>query len=178
MERTAAPGPPRRGTVPVLRNEPGSRAPRGEAPFQCYVFLAWGRALGADQVCLQSGSSLGCRMRHLLMRTSRQRRGSPALLIGSDLPSLSRTDLLLAIEGLQEHDLVLGPSMDGGYWLIGMAPTLMQRPEAWPLSGIAWGSNRVLRQTEAKADAQGLSVELLRTQQDLDHLSDMRPWLS
>lgn len=138
----------------------------------------WGRALWADQVCLQSGSSLGCRMRHLLMRTSRQRRGSPALLIGSDLPSLSRIDLLLAIEGLQEHDLVLGPSVDGGYWLIGMAPTLMQRPEAWPLSGIAWGSNRVLQQTEAKADAQGLSVELLRTQQDLDHLSDMRPWLS
>ena len=138
----------------------------------------WGRTLGADQICLQKGNSLGCRMRHLLMRMSRQRWGCPALLIGSDLPNLSRTDLLLAIEALHEHDLVLGPSVDGGYWLIGIAPTLMQRPAAWPLSGIAWGSNRVMRQTAANADAQGLSVELLRTQQDLDHLSDMGPWLS
>ena len=138
----------------------------------------WGRALGADQVCLQSGTSLGSRMRHLLLRMSRQHKGCPALLIGSDLPSLSRQDLLQAIERLGHHELVLGPSVDGGYWLIGMAATLMQRPQVWPLSGIAWGTNRVLQQTEVKAKAHGLSVDRLRTQRDLDHLSDLGPWLS
>ena len=102
--------------------------------------------------------------------------GCPALLIGSDLPDLNRHDLLMAIEGLGHNDLVLGPSMDGGYWLIGMAATLMQRPEFWPLSGITWGSHQVLQQTQAMTEGHGLRVARLRTHRDLDHLSDLQPW--
>ena len=78
----------------------------------------WGEELGADQVWLQRPGSLGSRMGHLLRRIRADFPSSPALLIGTDLPSLNRPDLLLAIELLHDKDLVLGPSSDGGYWLL------------------------------------------------------------
>ena len=135
----------------------------------------WGKRHGIAQVRLQGPGSLGTRMKRqlLIQRSAKQ----AALVIGSDLPDLNRHDLLLAAERLAERDLVLGPASDGGYWLIGLSARLLDAPERWPLSGIPWGGPQVCQSTLKAAWRAGLSTDLLPERQDVDHLSDLDPWL-
>mgnify|MGYP002830375055 CR=1 FL=1 len=81
------------------------------------------------------------------------------------------------VERLAERDLVLGPASDGGYWLIGLSARLLDAPERWPLSGIPWGGPEVCQSTLTAAWSAGLSTDLLPERQDVDHLSDLDPWL-
>ena len=124
----------------------------------------------------QAGGSLGCRMQRQLQR------GFAAgceqvVLIGSDLPTLDPTDLQEAFARLDETPLVLGPASDGGYWLIGLNRAGFDRCGAALMSGIAWGSDRVLATTLARASRLDLAVALLREQSDLDRQSALEPWL-
>ena len=135
----------------------------------------WARSLGISGVRLQGSGGLGTRLRRLLM-LSRSSDG-PTLVIGTDLPWLNRRDLLAAIEMLQRSALVLGPAVDGGYWLIGMSRGLMRRPALWPLSGIPWGGDQVLASTLQQASNRGISTMLLAEHNDLDQWADLRPWL-
>lgn len=135
----------------------------------------WGRRHGIAQVRLQGPGSLGTRLKRQLRLQRPSKRAT--LVIGSDLPDLNRRDLLLAVERLAERDLVLGPASDGGYWLIGLSAGLLEAPERWPLSGIPWGGPEVCRSTLTAAWSKGLSTDLLPERQDVDHLSDLDPWL-
>ncbi len=135
----------------------------------------WGRRHGIAQVRLQGPGSLGTRLKRQLL--SQRPAKQAALVIGSDLPDLNRQDLLLAVERLAERDLVLGPASDGGYWLIGLSARLLDAPERWPLSGIPWGGPEVCQSTLTAAWSAGLSTDLLPERQDVDHLSDLDPWL-
>jgi glycosyltransferase A (GT-A) superfamily protein (DUF2064 family)/8-oxo-dGTP pyrophosphatase MutT (NUDIX family) len=65
-------------------------------------------------------------------------------------------------------DLVLGPSLDGGYCLIGM-----NRFHPAPFRDIPWSTGAVLRQTLAAAQEAGLSVDLLDAHHDVDHVGDL-----
>ena len=68
---------------------------------------------------------------------------------------------------------MLGPAEDGGYYLIGLShflPALFQ--------GIDWGSDRVLRQTQAIIQHQHYTVDYLPQLFDLDRPADWRKWLS
>ena len=71
--------------------------------------------------------------------------------------------LLDACAGLREHDVVLGPAADGGYYLIGM-----KRDRPGLFAGVDWGTGRVLAQTRAAIERQGLSVLELPTLSDVD----------
>ena len=84
----------------------------------------------------------------LLNDASNQR----AVLLGTDIPGLTVEILKDAFDALLEKDVVLGPSTDGGYWLIGM-----KRPIDL-FQNIEWGSSRVLEQTLAQAKRLGLQV--------------------
>jgi rSAM/selenodomain-associated transferase 1 len=105
--------------------------------------------------------------------------GVPAVvLIGSDAPSLPRAVLERALRVLEapRTDVVLGPSEDGGYYLIGMRaphPALFER--------IAWSTGSVLQTTLARAERQGLRVRMLRRWWDVDTPADLarlRRWLT
>jgi len=124
----------------------------------------------------QGPGSLGERMRRQLLQTSDGRRS--VLLIGTDLPSLEARDLLEAIHALKQHPLVLGPADDGGYWLMGLTPTLLEPVPAWPFSGVPWGSDQVLSITLKRAREHGLTPQLLRSRNDVDRLKDLGPWLA
>jgi rSAM/selenodomain-associated transferase 1 len=90
-----------------------------------------------------------------------------AIIIGSDCPYISNTDLFLAIELQDTHDVVLGPSTDGGYYLLGckkMHPLLFD--------SIAWSTSSVLDQTIEKIKQSGLSYSLLQTLSDIDTEED------
>jgi glycosyltransferase A (GT-A) superfamily protein (DUF2064 family) len=72
----------------------------------------------------QGHGDLGARM---LRALSRHRR---AVLVGSDIPGLSRADLAAAFRALGRADAVFGPAEDGGYWLVGFGPRRPAQPFA------------------------------------------------
>lgn len=90
------------------------------------------------------------------------------VLIGTDCPGITSAMLDEATSDLREHDLVLGPTHDGGYWLIGMKRPLPV------FDGVAWSTGAVLSRTLELADHQGLSVHLLSKLSDIDTPDDLR----
>ena len=130
----------------------------------------WGQALGADRTVLQGRGALGVRMQRQFQRAAREG-ASKVVLIGSDLPELEASDLSAAFTSLGHCQGVLGPALDGGYWLIGL-----RRPEPELLAGIAWGGAQVLEQTLAAMARRGLEPELLTRRGDLDWARDLLPW--
>ena len=147
----------------------------------------WGLCLGADRVVPQGPGSLGLRLRRQVVRARRQG-VRHLLLIGSDLPELAAADLLEAFWALAlGSPLLLGPALDGGYWLIGLGwPGPAVGPAAKPpgapslFAGAAgpihWGSDAVLRQTLAAADREAMVATLLSVRSDLDRPADLGRW--
>ncbi len=90
------------------------------------------------------------------------------LALNADGPSLPPEYILQAVDALDKHDLVLGPSEDGGYYLIGM-----QRLYPEVFSGISWSTSLVMSQTLEKANALDLSVKLLPRWYDVDTGEDL-----
>jgi len=123
-------------------------------------FRSW---LGPDLAyAAQPAGDLSVRTRQAFAAAFRNQ-ARQVVAFGSDVPALS-TDLLhQALAGLREHDVVLGPAADGGYYLIGMK---RDRPELF--AGIDWGTARACAQTRAAIDRQGLSVTELPTLSDVD----------
>jgi rSAM/selenodomain-associated transferase 2 len=94
----------------------------------------------------------------------------PALLLGTDIPDLTANHLVQAFDALTDHDLVLGPSPDGGYWLVGC------RKPVDIFKYIPWGTSRVLASTLAAAGRQGLKVKQLAPLNDIDTPQDLIAW--
>ena len=130
----------------------------------------WGQALGADRTMLQGRGALGLRIQRQFQRAAREG-ASQVVLIGSDLPGLEASDLSAAFTALGQRQGVLGPALDGGYWLIGL-----RRPEPELLAGITWGGAQVLEQTLAAMVRRGLEPALLSRRGDLDWARDLLPW--
>jgi rSAM/selenodomain-associated transferase 2/rSAM/selenodomain-associated transferase 1 len=129
----------------------------------------------------QSGGDLGCRMLAAFAGAF-DRQAARVVLIGTDCPELTAVDIRAAFDALENNDLVLGPSADGGYWLIAMRRMLDV------FRSVAWGGPDVLAQTLGIAERAGVSTGLLDmhhdidTPDDLEHLDDRfepgRPYLS
>jgi rSAM/selenodomain-associated transferase 1 len=109
----------------------------------------------------QGHGDLGARMARALGRHRR------AVLVGSDIPGLSRADLAAAFRALGRTDAVFGPAEDGGYWLVGYGP---RRPSR-PFAGVRWSSEHALSDT--LANFVGRRVALIRTLRDVDDAADL-----
>jgi rSAM/selenodomain-associated transferase 1 len=97
---------------------------------------------------------------------------SQAIALNSDGPTLPAAYLRQAIARLDDADVVLGPSEDGGYYLIGLT-----QPQPELFQGIEWSTEQVTTQTVARAEAMGLSVALLPPWYDVDTVADLdRLW--
>jgi len=156
-------------TVAEMRRVETLGARRGLA---VRVFVAWQSPpeagdilfLGGETVpaLLQRGEDLGERLNNAVGDIFDQGY-SNLVVVGSDMPLLTAEAVLEAFAALADHDLVLGPCADGGYYLIGL-----KRWQPFLFKGIAWGTERVLAQTQAKAEASGLSLRLLEEGYDVD----------
>ena len=93
---------------------------------------------------------------------------SKAIALNSDGPTLPAGYLWLAITQLETADVVLGPSEDGGYYLIGV-----KQPQAGLFQGIAWSTDRVTSQTLVRAETMGLDVAVLPPWYDVDTGADL-----
>jgi rSAM/selenodomain-associated transferase 1 len=119
----------------------------------------------------QRGPDLGARMRQALQDVF-DHGAQAALLTGTDLPTLPRARLTEALALIKTHDVVLGPTADGGYYLIGlrkMSPALFE--------GLAWSTTSVFAETKKKVEAAGLSLGLLPECRDLDTLEDLKAFI-
>ena len=100
--------------------------------------------------------------------------GAPqVVVIGSDCPGISPEFLGQAFNLLAEDSgrVVLGPALDGGYYLVGMS---RRSPELF--RGIAWGTEHVFLQTEAAARESGYSIRALEPLADVDRPEDLHVW--
>ena len=142
----------------------------------------WARINKIKTIATQGPGNLGTKMKRQFLKTHAEKKNSAKtqnsiLLIGTDLPSISHFDLIQAIEILNYKEMVLGPSKDGGYWLIGLSNKLLTPLCSWPFSGINWGTNQVFQKTIRLATLNQIDYQLLQIKDDLDDISDLSPWL-
>jgi uncharacterized protein len=114
----------------------------------------------------QPEGSLTDRQRHLL-REAAASGETPVVLIASDSPQLEVSVVAEAFDLLRGHELVLGPTLDGGYYLIGM--------RGWHdvLAGATMGHADVLSEVRERASALGLRTALLPATFDVDEAEDL-----
>lgn len=98
------------------------------------------------------------------------------VIIGSDIPDITDGIVEDAFERLRENDLVLGPATDGGYYLIGLRHSSLNRCRCLLSDTIPWGTRKVFSTTLAVADRAGLSHSLLATLSDIDRPADLPVW--
>src|SRR3990170_4875312 len=119
---------------------------------------------------LQKGNNLGermCNAIHWLFDNGYQK----VSLIGTDSPDLPLAFIKDAFQKLDSYKLVIGPSEDGGYYLIGM-----KNPFDMLFKNIEWGSDKVLKYTVSKAHSAGISYFLLPEWYDIDDLRSLSRW--
>jgi len=90
------------------------------------------------------------------------------MALNSDGPSLPPEYIQTAIQCLDQHDLVLGPAEDGGYYLVGL-----QQNQPNIFMGIDWSTHHVLAQTIQAAEQRNLTVHLLPPWYDVDTAADI-----
>lgn len=93
------------------------------------------------------------------------------VVVGSDCPELTTQTLEDAFGALRSSDVVIGPALDGGYYLVGLS-----RMAAGIFGGIPWGTERVLRETLRAALRLKLTLRLLPTLRDVDRPDDLGVW--
>jgi hypothetical protein len=116
----------------------------------------------------QEGDELGARMNGVF-ETLFARGYGRVVIVGTDVPSLPLESYRQAVRLLDCHDVVLGPALDGGYYVVGLkqaAPALFQ--------DIPWSTNRVLGFTKEKAAGLGLNIGLLPEWRDIDTIDDLK----
>ncbi len=119
---------------------------------------------------LQKGSNLGERMYNAfqwLFDNGYQK----VSLIGSDSPDIPISFIEMAFQKLNFYELVIGPSEDGGYYLIGM-----KKPHKEIFKNILWGRDTVLRDTIFNAINAGICYFLLPEWYDIDDLNTLSRW--
>lgn len=118
-------------------------------------------------VAVQTGSDLGKRMLNAFEEVNKQ--GFEKIcIIGTDCPDVSTGLLEEAFRVLDTRDLVIGPALDGGYYLLGM-----KQVHTRLFGDKNWSTPSVLESTLADAQKAGLSVTLLRKLRDVDDSDDL-----
>src|SRR5688572_1569601 len=154
-----------RDTLDIMRKVPGVQCAIGFLPENAGSYF---RQLAPDmELTCQYGASLGERLDHLL--TEVLANGSQrAVVMDSDSPTLPVEYLSQAFAQLADADVVLGPTRDGGYYLIGM-----KQPQPHLLRQVQMSTPHVLTDTLALAKSTKLAVSLLPTWYDIDTIADL-----
>ncbi len=117
----------------------------------------------------QQGNTLGERMHNAFVEVFSK--GYTAVqIIGSDCATLTGAIIQQGFSSLEKNDMVIGPSTDGGYYLLGM-----QKPIAQVFTNKLWSTDTVLQQTITDIQQLSLSYSLLPALTDIDTEAD---WLA
>lgn len=96
---------------------------------------------------------------------------APVIFFGADTPDIATHHVEAAMAALSEHEVVIGPAEDGGYYLIGM-----RQPMTELLTDMPWSTDQVLPETLARLAARGIAPVLLEMLADCDRPEDLARW--
>ncbi len=116
----------------------------------------------------QGEGDLGARLERSIDRAFRS--AARVVVVGADAPALDAAAVDRALTALDSADLALGPTPDGGYYLIGLKEP---RPELF--RNVPWSTPAVFAATVAKARAMGLRIAYLEVESDVDTVADLTP---
>jgi uncharacterized protein len=132
---------------------------------------------GRFRLTPQSDGDLGQRMA-AFFADQFQRGATAVVLVGNDSPTLPLSFIRQAFEELQSADVVIGPSTDGGYYLIGCVGRISNPPHTGHMpqmfEGIRWSTSLVLSDTIAALADTEWRLALLPPWHDVDTLDDWR----
>ena len=124
------------------------------------VFSEW---LGEDVAVVGQGDGdLGDRLARV---------PAPGMVIGSDAPGLTAARLREAAAALATHDAVIGPALDGGYYLLGF-----RAPILFAFAGMAWSTETVFAETMRRLQEHGIAPLVLPPREDIDRPEDLADW--
>lgn len=90
------------------------------------------------------------------------------IIIGSDCAEINETDIENAFNALEKSEVVIGPAIDGGYYLLGMRtfiPSLFQDK--------SWSTPDLINETISTLKKQHISFSLLKEKSDIDYEEDL-----
>jgi len=136
----------------------------------------WSRELGIKKFNLQGKGCLGEKMKRQIIINKKfctQNKIKNIIFIGTDLPDLCHQDLLKTLRELEQNDLILGPSNDGGYWLIGLSEKIISSHICLPFINIKWGTENVLQNTIDNFASTKIKFKFLDKKIDIDTIIDI-----
>lgn len=137
------------------------------SPTSTHVFFKIMEERQGVRLLDQVGDDVGARM-HQTFDALFAKGYTQVVMVGTDVPSLPLEQYKQAFTLLASHDLVLGPALDGGYYLIGL-----KRPIPELFAGIPWSTEQVLHLTQEKAQALGLTIARTTPWRDIDTAEDL-----
>lgn len=152
----------------------------GIAPGECAVIVCFHPPHAAQEIknwlgetyayMPQRGSDLGEKMKNAFLDAFAEG-FTTALLMGSDIPDLPGTIIAEGFAALEENDVVLGPTPDGGYYLIGF--TIGNFPPG-VFTEIDWSAGEVFKRTLEKLNSAHCCIHVLPTWTDIDTYEDLQ----
>jgi len=136
----------------------------------------WCRDININNFYFQGKGCLGEKMKRQILKSQRNSRNyqkKNLIFIGTDLPNLCHMDIVKTISMLKKKDVVLGPSNDGGYWLIAFSERFITKNNYLPFINIKWSSNDVLKRTINNLNQQKIKIDFLNTKIDIDTINDI-----
>lgn len=145
----------------------------GDPRWQTWIAVAPDRAMHSPlwpsnvNIVGQGAGNLGDRMQRVFDTLP----GGPIVIVGSDIPGISPEDIAGAFSLLGQHDAVIGPAPDGGYWLVGQkrCPRIHQIFE-----DVRWSGPHAMEDT--LANLKGATVGRVGQKTDVDTQDDYRAW--
>lgn len=122
----------------------------------------------------QEGETLGMRMNNAFAYV-KNLGYQQILLTGSDLPLLSSETIKAGFQALETNELVIGPTYDGGYYLIGFNGIIQQ--DILLDNCMSWGNTTVFERTMDIIESKQITAALLEPQLDIDRLEDIEQYL-
>ena len=136
----------------------------------------WCKDLDIDNFYSQGNGCLGEKMKRQILKSQsnlKNKKKKNIIFIGTDLPNLCHTDIVETIYKLEKKDVIIGPSNDGGYWLIAFSQRFISKNNYLPFINIKWSSNDVLKRTINNLNQKKIKIDFLNTKIDIDILEDI-----
>ena len=136
----------------------------------------WCQEIGIKNFSFQGKGCLGEKMKRQIIKSQRNLRKNDErnlIFIGTDLPNLCHLDILETISKLKNSDIILGPSNDGGYWLIALSKRFISNNKFLPFINIKWSSENVLQKTIENLKQKKIKIDYLNTKIDIDTIYDI-----
>ena len=129
----------------------------------CQKFRTYSFTISKNTI-IQPKGNLGHKMWNLL-----KIQNSSSIIVGSDIPSLNIVAISLAFEKLRTADVLIGPTYDGGFWLIGYSS---KKKHPNPFNNIRWSTKNTLSDLVINLKKMKISYDFTCKLRDIDNKAD------